>query len=193
MAKTLAEAYFDHYEEYLGQVVDRIVFDDPRLGRKIQVLVYSKVFPGCVTFVTLGLCHFPDEKRRHAELVCVVDAVEEEIPQLMFNTAKTLVVDKMELGWGTGLKGVEKVSARFAEVTSKNCVYLANPLPFPEGFADLSKECANVPPPRVYLMLLISREEYDYFSKHGAIEFENYLERERIDPFDVMRVTKDEL
>ena len=121
------------------------------------------------------------------ELVCVVDAVEEEVPKIIFNTIKTIVLNKMELGWGVGITGCDKVSARFVNVTSKDCVYITDPLPFPEGFSVLPKGHGVVESPRVYLMLFISQEEYRYFCDRGAKEFESYLEREGVDPFNVMR------
>ncbi|MDG9669283.1 suppressor of fused domain protein [Hahella sp. CR1] len=182
------EAYYDHYEKYLGKPVDNFVFEDPSLGWKIQVLVYSNVFEGCVTFATVGLSHFSKELKECGELVCVVDRVEEEVPKIIFNTIKTIVLNKMELGWGIGIAGNDKVSARFVNATSKNCVYITDPLPFPEGFSVLQKEYGIAESsPRVYLMLFISQEEYQYFCDKGAKEFESYLERESVDPFNVMR------
>lgn len=182
----LSGAYYDHYEKYLGKPVDYLVFSDRQLGRKILVLIFSNVFTGCVTFATIGLSFFSKNVQECGELVCVVDAAEEYIPDLLFNTVRTLVINKIKLGWGTGITCGENKFTELVKATNKNSVYITDPLPFPEPFSHLDVDLDLVEP-RVYLCILISKNEYALFCSHGAKEFELYLEKNNIDPFNVMR------
>lgn len=46
---SLGVAYLDHYENFLGKPIDNLVFKDPSLNWKIQILVFQNVFDNCVT------------------------------------------------------------------------------------------------------------------------------------------------
>ncbi|MBP8171913.1 MAG: suppressor of fused domain protein [Pseudomonas sp.] len=183
----LAGLYYDHYQKFLGVAVDNLIFESPALDCKIQILVYAGVFEGCITFATVGLSHYSRELGGVGEIVCVVDALEEEVPGIIFNTIKTIVLDRMELGWGIGISGNSKVAPKFVEVTSKDCVYITNPLPFPEGFSFVDGCCEGRSSLRVYLMIFISSSEYQIFCERGGEGLEHYLWEREIDPFHVMR------
>lgn len=182
----IGEAYFDHYEKYLGKPVDNIVFEDDKLGWKIQVLVFSNVFENCVTFATMGLSHFSNEVGSIGELVFVADSSEKYIPEIVFNTVKTIVLSKMRLGWGMGIAGTEKISSKFVAETGKDSIYIAKPMPFPESFSTLDLP-ENGGTPKVYLGIFVSSPEYKLFCESGAEKFEEYLEFNQIDPFNLKR------
>lgn len=182
----LGSAYFDHYQSHLGIPVDNLIFECEELPHKIQILVYRNVFKDCVTFSTLGLSHYFTNSKGCGEIVCSVDSFERFVPQIIFGTIKTLIIRDIGIGWGIGLSGNENISKEFVSHTGKNCIYITHTNPFPNSFSTVPIKTSDFTP-RVYLMILISQKEYEIFCAIGAEAFEAYLEKERIDPFNVLR------
>jgi hypothetical protein len=190
--QNLGSDYLDHYEKYFGTPVYRDVVDADDMPRKIQLLRYTNVFQGCVTFATLGLSSYSNELGgEYCEIVIVVDDCIENIPKIVFSVVRTIIFNKHSLHWGDYFVGLEDVDSEFVSKTGKDTFYVTLPSPLPNEFANVITNNAfllkNNIKPRIFMGLFISKQEKEYLRVNGEERFEEWLETMSIDPFDICR------
>jgi hypothetical protein len=175
------EIYLDHYERFLGKPIDRSVFSQGKQSSGIQILQYANVFDGCATFASLGLTHYAVELKRVAEVVLAIDDGWNDAASILANTLFYLVQNRMELGWGISIAGVDRTDPAFADAYGKTAIYFARPQQYPREFASVPNGGS------MYAAFPISASEHRYFCENGALGFEEKLVG--TDVFDVDRAS----
>tara|TARA_R110001583_G_scaffold174355_1_gene328764 strand:- start:794 stop:1366 length:573 start_codon:yes stop_codon:yes gene_type:complete len=183
---TWAESYFDHYERILGAAQRRDVFEITDTSSNIQVLAYKNVFPGCITFCTIGLSSFESRVGAISELVMTVDEGWEYIPKLLAESASFLIEKPMRVGWGFVIGGESQINSQYYEKFLKEATYFTHPMGFPDDFFTIRKKDSDKVG-EMYMGIPISVEEKELFASLGAEEFESKMEENNVDPFCLSR------
>jgi hypothetical protein len=177
------EGYLDHYENCFGKFAAREVFTPHQPGPRIQVLSYDNVIRGCRVYASLGLTHYAEEVGSVGEaLVCTAPCA--DWPSILASALFYLVSTRMELGWGMVVGGVEVVAPDFVQRYAKPALYFSLPTLFPDHVRRVRRAGATG---GLYLVTPITQTERDYFTAHGAREFEKLLERSRVDTLELDR------
>ena len=152
----------------------------------IQLLAYDGVFTGCRVYTSLGLSHYSSELGGVNEIVVAVDDLVQDVPHVVANALFYLVKNRLKLGWGVAVDGIEYIRPSFARKYQKNALYFTR-------LFDLPSECASVKSENGCGALLsaffISKPEFDFFAKHGAERFESLLENQSLDPYHLARMS----
>lgn len=180
------ELYFDHYRKYIGEAMGREVYRTNESMPSIQILQYKNVFPECLVFNTLGLSHYGDFIGDLVEVSMVVDDAFNRTPYILANALFYCIGKRMEMGRGVAISGIGKIDQSFVEKYNKSAVYFTEPFAFPDEYSTV---CTNREEKdgKMLLAFYISQAEYDFFVKHGTEEFEELLEKNHVDPFEVNR------
>lgn len=177
------EAYLNHYERCFGEFTEREVFHPNQDGPAIQVLTYDNVMRGCRVYASLGLTHYSEDIRSVGEaLVCTSPS--RDLPLILASSLFYLVQSRMELGWGMVVGGVDVVAPFFCEQYDKTALYFSLPTMFPEHVRTVRKGNASG---KLYLVTPITKAERDYFTNHGAVEFERMLGSSDVDTLELDR------
>ncbi|CAK8585118.1 hypothetical protein [Priestia megaterium] len=67
------ELYYDHYSKYLGEPIDREIYQNNEELPSIQILKYENVFDKCLVFNTLGLSNYKEVLRGNMEISMASD------------------------------------------------------------------------------------------------------------------------
>lgn len=190
--KNLGTDYYDHYEKFLGNPIDYIIFEDDKIPKKIQILVYDNVFDNCLVFASLGFSHYADSVGgEFAEIILAADEEFEAIPELLFNSIRSIILQKMDFSWGLSITGLEKINKDFFNRTNKNSLYFTLPLILPTEFSEIKSQNKFIMKknlkPHAYMAFFISDLENNYFKKYGAEKFEDLLETNNVDPLEIYR------
>lgn len=177
------EAYFDHYQRCFGNVAARAVFAPHSPGPAIQVLAYDNVIQGCRVYASLGLTHYSEEVGSIGEAIVCTNP-DDEWPYILASSLFYLVNSRMQLGWGMIVGGVEIVAPDFVDWYKKPALYFSLPTLFPDYVRRVRQGAAVG---KLYLITPITQPERDYFTKHGATEFERLLESSRVDTLELDR------
>ncbi len=184
MNEDWGDAYLSHYEKYFRPPVESQSFvslgtDSPT----IQILRFDKVFKGCRVFASLGLTHFSNEIHDICEIYMPADDGWEVIPKILANTIFYLVQKRFSVGQGTSI-GIESFDLGFSSRYNKSAVYLAHTYGLPEEFGDIKlREQYG----RIFLAILLTRQEHNYFADHGAKNLEKLLMEKGVDPYSISR------
>ncbi len=181
-------AYFEHLSRWFKQPTARSVFSGERVAGSMQVLVYDKVFRGCLTFVSLGLSRYPKEIGLRAELFVPADAGWEFIPEVLSNVLFYVVESRLQLGPGIAVSGISAVKPEFAKRFGKEALYFTEPFGVPEDVARVRPAVRGSDEEGTLLMgTFISEAEFDYLEEHGEEALERAFHEKGVDPFAVAR------
>jgi hypothetical protein len=187
MSAGWGEAYFDHYEDYMGECEGREVFPPYRFdGPALQILTYESVFPDATCFCTLGLSHYEAELGGVWEVFTACDAGRSAIPSLLAVALMGLVERGISLERGVRVGGLESANAEFAASFDKSAVYLTNLHGVPDSFETVSLEQQQG---GLLQAIFISRSERELLEDVGVTRFEARLEEAGVDPFRIDRVS----
>ncbi|MGG4147618.1 suppressor of fused domain protein [Paenibacillus algorifonticola] len=180
------ELYYDHYSEFLGQPIDREVFENNEEMPKIQILKYENVFEECLVFNTLGFSKYEEVVGNNIEVSMVVNGGFNKTAYILANVLFYCIGKQIKIGRGTAINGIESIEKSFVQKYNKSAVYFTEPFAFPEEYNYLNSENENTNG-EILLAFFISQSEYDYFIKYGTEKFEELLEENDVDPFNVSR------
>ncbi|MGG4407224.1 suppressor of fused domain protein [Niallia taxi] len=182
------ELYYDHYNKYLGNSIDREVFRNNEEMPSIQVLKYENVFEECLVYNTLGLSKYDEIVGDNVEVSIVVDGAFNSTGYILANALFYCIGQQIEIGRGVAISGIENIDKKFVKKYSKSALYFTDPFAFPEEYNTVRTE-NNDRDGRMLLAYFISQSEYGYFVEHGTEKFEDMLEEKDVDPFNVGRVS----
>ncbi len=80
--------------------------------------------------------------------------------------------------------GIQNIQPSFANTFGKTALYITNPSSVPQALSRVSCGSATG---RVYMGVFISELEHAFFVKHGAVKFEELLERKEVDVYELRR------
>lgn len=178
------ECFLQHFIRFMSDPVNRAIFRENSDGPAIQILAFDGVFPGCRVFSSLGLTHFEEMIGRVAEVFVPVDSAWDDAPELIANALFFVVQQRMEMGCGTCVGGLEVLCPDFVQHFRKTALYFTRPYSVPEQFSTVT--CAG----RKGALLsgvFISREEREYLMAHGRDDFEDLLAKADVDPYHLAR------
>lgn len=175
-------AFYDHFVEYLGEPVDREIYAQDEESPSIQILQYEDVFEDCIVFASLGLSKYASEQGGYREVCLVTDDAFEESETILANTLFYAIGAGLEIGQGVSISGVANIDPEFARKYDKHALYFTLPFAFPDGYEKLEQLDGYV-----YWAFFISQKEHEFFVTNGAEAFENLLEEQEVDPFDIKR------
>ncbi|MGA3599151.1 suppressor of fused domain protein [Lysinibacillus agricola] len=178
--------YFDHYTKFLGEPIDREVYKYSEEMPSIQILKYDNVFEECLVYTTLGLSKYTEIMGDYIEISMVVDGAFKSSGYILANKLFYCVHNQMHIGRGLAISGVENIDAAFVQKYNKSAVYFTELYAFPEEYSIACTD-SNEKDGKLMLAFFISQSEYDYFATYGAEKFEDLLEEENVDPFNVSR------
>lgn len=181
-------AYFDHLSRWFKQPVARSAFSGERVPGTMQVLVYDKVFRGCLTFVSLGLCRYPQEVGLRAELFVPADDGWDFIPEVLSSVLFYVVESQLKIGPGIAVSGISAVKPEFAKRFGKEALYFTRPFGVPEELPQVRPAGAGRGEEGHLLMgTFISEAEFAYLEEHGSNALERAFQEKDVDPFAVGR------
>ncbi|EEM02903.1 MULTISPECIES: suppressor of fused domain protein [Bacillus] len=180
------ELYYDHYSKYLGEPIDREVFKNGEDMPSIQILKYENVFEECLVFHTLGFSRYEEIVGDNVEVSMVVDGAFRSVGYILANALFYCIANRIEIGRGTAISGIESIDKSFVRKYNKSAVYFTEPFAFPEEYSYVLTGNAEKDG-KVLLAFFISESEYEYFLKYGTEKFEELLEENHVDPFHVSR------
>jgi hypothetical protein len=181
------ECYYDHYTRHFREPVSREIFSQNETSPTIQILAYTKVFPDCKVFGSLGLTHYPTAIESLSEAIVVTDEGWQEIPYLLANTLFYIVQKPMRFGPGIVISGVDILQPRFAQTYQKTALYFTTTdtvETLPENFGRVG--CSNETGV-IYIGYFISTSERAFWKQHGSEHFETLLAEKRADLFHLRR------
>ena len=178
------EEYFDHYTTFFKNAVDRKVFQGLEGGSSIQVLIYDGVLKGCKVFASLGLTHYEFDVQDVAEVVLVTDDGFDDCPAILANTLFYMINDQLKMTRGASVKGIKYINEDFYSRYSKDALYFTTPFGFPAEFSEVDSGYVKG---KVYMAFLISDDEAGYLKQFGFEKFEDLLEKQDVDVFDIDR------
>lgn len=181
--ENLGEIFLGHYEKYLGDFFERIVYRKNDEWPAIQLLKYRNVFEGCITYATLGVSHYREVLKNNCEIVMVVDDSFDECANLLANALFYVIERQFEFGRGIVIGGIENINKEFASRCHKSALYFTETYSFPDDFSYISDDKIG----KIYMAFLISNSEHEFINEKGADKFEELLEASECDIFDVNR------
>ncbi|MED4070061.1 suppressor of fused domain protein [Priestia endophytica] len=182
------ELYYDHYEKFLGEPIDREIFKNNEQLPGIQVLKYENVFEECLVYNTLGFSKYEGIVGNNIEVSMVVDRAFNNTGYILVNALFYCISNQIGMGRGVAIGGIESVDKDFVQKYNKSAVYFTEPFAFPEEYSDVHIETKKKDG-RILLAFFISQSEYEYFIKYEAEKFEDLLEKRDVDPFNVTRIS----
>lgn len=182
------EIFYNHYNKFLGEPIDREVFKNNNEMPSIQVLKYENVFDECLVYNTLGLSKYEEIIGDNVEISMVVDGAFNSTGYILANALFYSIGKEMKIGRGVAIGGIDKIDKEFVEKYDKKAIYFTDPFAFPEKYSNIFTE-NNDEFGKILLAFFISQEEYNYFINYGTEKFEDLLEEKDVDPFNVDRVS----
>lgn len=181
------ELYYNHYNKFLGDPIDREVFMNNKDMPKIQILKYENVFEECFVYNTLGVSKYEEIIGENIEVSMVVDGAFNSTAYILANVLFYCIGNQIKMGRGIAISGIKSIDVKFVEKYDKSAVYFTDPFAFPDEYSEVLTESKDNKDGRVLLAFFISQSEYEYFRKHGTEKFEDLLEEKNVDPFNVSR------
>ena len=186
MGTSWGELYYDHYLKYLKEPSSVRKHIQESDKPKIQILEFANVFDKCTTLCSLGLSHYEKDIDIISEACLVTDFDPVTSSMVFANTLFYLVQNKIQIGRGVSITGIDRIAQKFSSNTRKNALYFTTPFCFPDGF-DIVKSADIAVEGFVYLSFFISEKEHEFFVENGTDAFESMLEENEVDPFNVKR------
>ena len=137
MTSLVGEAYFDHFDRFLGNITQRKIFQQNENSPAIQILEYDHVFEGCRTCCSFGLSHYVDQIGGIFEVTMTTDNGWDVVPTVLANSLFYCVQNELPQGQGTSVGGIDKINPKFVEGFGKSAVYFSIPYAYPQGFNQL--------------------------------------------------------
>lgn len=182
------ELFYDHYNLFLGNPVDREVYRNNNDMPSIQIIKYENVFEECLVYNTLGLSKYEEVIGAKIEISMVVDGAFNSAGYILVNSIFYCLGNQIEIGRGVAIGGIQSIDQSFVEKYNKNAIYFTVPFAFPEEYSYVQTEDKDKDKSgEILLAFFISQSEYDYFKLYGTEKFEDLLEEKGIDPFQVSR------
>ena len=181
-----AEEYYDHYQEYLGRAIDREIFECNKDLPQIQILKYEKVFKDCIVYSTIGLTKYNEVLNNVLEVTMVSDSAFDDISSILANVLFFCIQNDIQIINGATISGIENINKEFSNKYDKCAICFTEPYAFPEEYMDVY-DIEDNKIGEVLLAFLISQKEYDYIIKYGYDRFEDLLERNNVDLFNIAR------
>jgi hypothetical protein len=178
------EEFYDHYQRFLKKPSGRRVFEGFEERASIQILTYKNIFEGCQVFASLGLTHYVSEVKGVAEAILITDAGFEHCSAVLANVLFYMVREEQSMRRGATVNGVKNIDKEFYERFGKNSVYFTTPYGFPDGFEIVD---SGFDKGQVFLACLITEDESGYLREFGVDRFEDLLEQQQVDIFDIGR------
>lgn len=185
MEHVWGQRFLTHFENFFGNMVGQWTFRTSTRCPAIQILEFSRTIPGCRLFCSLGLSHYASEVRHIGEVYIAVDAGGDAVPRLLAEALFLMVRQRLTLGRGTTISGLDAIDPDFTRTWRKNGVYLTLPFNVPNGFENVPLDSRKTG----YLLagLFLAQEECDYITRHSARNFETILENRSVDPYHLAR------
>ncbi|KPV55627.1 hypothetical protein QJ48_32175 [Paenibacillus sp. A3] len=180
------ELYYDHYSKFLREPIDREVFKSTKEMPSIQILKYENVFEECLVYNSLGFSKYEEIVGANVEVSMVVDGAFNSTGYLLASTLFYCIGNKMQIGRGISIRGLERLDKEFVQKYNKSAIYFTEPYAFPEEYSIVRTNTKDKDG-RILLAFYISQSECEYFVKYGAEKFEDLLEEKNVDPFNVSR------
>jgi hypothetical protein len=173
-----ADAILAHLEKHLGSVVERWVFHSEKGKPAIQVLEFSGGIPGVRNFCTFGFTNYSLEVSHPLEVFVPLEQADEDVPRLIAYSLFVLAKNRVHVGRGTVVAGLDSVAAGFAEKWRKSAFYLTLPFGHPPGF-----ECIPWCGVDIHILLgcFLTTSEYQFLAANGGQQFETHLEASQTD------------
>lgn len=184
--ENLGELILNHYETYLGEFVDRKVYQMSGGAPAIQLLEYKNVFENCTTYATIGLTKYFSRIDNLCEVVLVVDDDYEKSAKILANSLFFMIQNRISFGTGTAIAGVGVIDKEYEKKNGKQAVYYTETHLFPEEFSVIRDGNGNKKV-NLYMAFMISQAEYKCFEEKGAEALEDLLELKEADVFDIDR------
>lgn len=152
----------------------------------IQILKYEHVFEECLVYNSLGFCKYEDIVGANVEVSMVVDGAFRSTGYLLASTLFYCIDNKMPIGRGIAVSGIEGLDKAFVQKYNKSAIYFTEPYAFPEEYSMVRTNTEDKDG-TILLAFYISQSECEYFVQYGAEKFEDLLEEKNVDPFNVSR------
>ncbi|MFC6618476.1 suppressor of fused domain protein [Deinococcus radiophilus] len=174
MVNGLGERWLDHFMAFLGEYDE--VRRYPGAVGTVQVLSFPQAITECVVFASLGFSRLHPE----TEVYTVADTAFDVMPDLLGNILTFwLASGGHSLQRGMWLEISAILSPDFITLTGKTAVYFTAPHGLPESF--------TAPALRPVQMILISAAELEMLRCDDVNAFEDMLEAQEVDVFDLRR------
>lgn len=177
----IGESILQHYEKFLGNFGDCLVFRANEETPSIQLLMYDNVFEGCKTYATLGLSKFFGKINNMCEIVLAIDDDWDNAATMLANSLFYVIQNGLNFGRGTYIEGIKSIAPFFYEKHKKNAIYFTETYMFPDEF---SKVEDNI---KMYMAFFVSEEECKIIREQGCEVFEEYLEKQAVDVMNLNR------
>lgn len=178
----IAGALVDHYTRFLGAPAARQVYRAEGLGTSLQVLCFRNVFPGCVTYATIGFGRFTAAySPEYIEVLLVADHAAVAAERFLAQTLFAVASQQIPLAAGVSVGGVGPLGEEFELTTGKSAFYFTEPTSLPDEFCDVRPHVS------VLMAIPVWPAEHQFIGANGGDAFESILERHEVDPFDVRR------
>jgi antitoxin YqcF len=181
------EAFFAHYEHFLGFPADDWDFDadaHPDL-QAIRVFRFAGVFDDAElqTYATFGFSRL--DLALPTEVVLVVSGQHRFLVQMLARTLFHFAENGAALQRGVTQRGFVRFNREFCSSTGKTGFYFTDPWQFPDEF-NIVHVAAGLHG-RVLAALPISDAEFDFVAEHGFDAFEDRLEATNVDLLSLAR------
>ncbi|MBR6102787.1 MAG: suppressor of fused domain protein [Ruminococcus sp.] len=175
----LGELILDHYEKYLGEYAGADIYSNG--SDQIQLLGYDNTIRDCLLFATFGLSKCADKVGGCCEAILVTDSDYDSCAEVFINSVFYAVTNGLSLSHGSLITGADAVSTGFSSKHGKSAVYFTDIFLLPDDFAEIDDKC------RMLMALLVSENEAEFIKTHGFTAFEDLLEENDVDVFDINR------
>lgn len=174
----------EHIECFLGEVDSG--WSDEKSSYGIQVVLFkNQPIEGINTYVTLGLSEFilnlPKGRKIRQEIVISFhDSIfDMKIVELLFSLSENIIES------GNAVLRGEKIELGGERIKNIQGIYITNPTPFDEGFAEFEKTMPSV----VFALLIpVTSNELALIKNKGWNWFEDMLELQDPDIWDFDRL-----
>ena len=175
--ENLAKTIYDHYGEYLGDMLGADFYPE----KNLQLLGFQDAVEGCLTFGTMGLSLHKKELGACCEAVLTTEQ-DLDLCAEIFVKVLTYIIDRhLPLHKGMTIGGIDSLKPDFYESWHKSALYFTEPTMFTAAFREIGDDC------RIYMAVFITPEEEAFIKKYGAEAFVKKLEEQKTDVIDLSR------
>ena len=175
--ENLAKAIYDHYGEYLGDMLGADFYPQ----KNLQLMGFQDAVEGCLTFGTMGLSLHRKELGDCCEAVLTAEEDLDLCADLFVKVLIYLIDRQLPLHKGLTIGGIRELNPEFFASHHKSALYFTEPTMFTPAFREIGDVC------RIYMAVFITPEEEAYIRQHGAEDFERLLEEKKADIIDLDR------
>ena len=179
--------FLEHFSKYLGKITSSKLYQDShnKNSPPIEIVTFDNVFGGCKAFCSIGFSSYNHIVGEYSEVFMPVDAGWSETSKILSGVLFYIIQENKKIGRG--------LSIRFADVfpdlvdrIGKSAIFFTIPYDVPDGFKGF---LYNSHLAFIYLAFYITEAEHQFFVIHGTEKFEDLLEKERVDVFNISRLS----